>query len=240
VTACGGSSGSSPQAEVSQSVASGASIPQFWPLTGLKVPQHKSSALRHPVLVAKMDNTPSSQPQVGLSKADLVVEELVEGGLTRLAALSLRRGDVAQAAARWEESLAIFRAIGEQRSTAAPLRLLGRLVARHYGDYARADALLAESLRVWQDHDGVAGPIHSLLGCVDVALLRGEHERAARLLATAEAEIARCCGSLDTVTRRQLESDAAGLRQALSAAGLVADAERPLSLDAAIRYALEG
>jgi hypothetical protein len=33
-----------------------------------------------------MDNTFSSQPQVGLSKADMVVEELVEGGLTRLAA----------------------------------------------------------------------------------------------------------------------------------------------------------
>ena len=33
-----------------------------------------------------MDNTVSSQPQVGLSKADMVVEELVEGGLTRLAA----------------------------------------------------------------------------------------------------------------------------------------------------------
>jgi hypothetical protein len=33
-----------------------------------------------------MDNTASSQPQVGLSKADMVVEELVEGGLTRLAA----------------------------------------------------------------------------------------------------------------------------------------------------------
>jgi hypothetical protein len=38
------------------------------------------------VLVAKMDNTGSSAPQVGLSKADMVVEELVEGGLTRLAA----------------------------------------------------------------------------------------------------------------------------------------------------------
>src|SRR5262249_45304612 len=33
-----------------------------------------------------MDNTVSSRPQVGLSKADMVVEELVEGGLTRLAA----------------------------------------------------------------------------------------------------------------------------------------------------------
>jgi len=87
LTACGGSDSSSPAAaQPSQSVESGQSIPQFWPLTGLKVPENKTSALDHPVLVAKMDNTFSSQPQVGLSKADMVVEELVEGGLTRLAA----------------------------------------------------------------------------------------------------------------------------------------------------------
>jgi hypothetical protein len=87
LTACGGSSSSSPQSgESPQSVESGKSVPQFWPMTGLKVPASKSAALDHPVLVAKMDNTFSSQPQVGLSKADMVVEELVEGGLTRLAA----------------------------------------------------------------------------------------------------------------------------------------------------------
>jgi hypothetical protein len=86
LTACGGSDSSSPQADPSQSVESGASIPQFWPLTGLKVAANQTSALDHPVLVAKMDNTPSSDPQVGLAKADMVVEELVEGGLTRLAA----------------------------------------------------------------------------------------------------------------------------------------------------------
>ena len=33
-----------------------------------------------------MDNTEASAPQIGLGSADLVVEELVEGGLTRLAA----------------------------------------------------------------------------------------------------------------------------------------------------------
>jgi len=38
------------------------------------------------VLVLKMDNTASSAPQEGLGNADLVVEELVEGGMTRLAA----------------------------------------------------------------------------------------------------------------------------------------------------------
>jgi hypothetical protein len=86
LTACGGSSSSSPQADPSQSVEGGQSVPQFWPLTGEKVPEDKTASLDHPVLVGKMDNTESSQPQVGLSKADMVVEELVEGGLTRLAA----------------------------------------------------------------------------------------------------------------------------------------------------------
>jgi hypothetical protein len=56
-----------------------------WPLTGFIAPSVTSVRLRHPVLVAKMDNTESSRPQVGLSKADMVVEDLVEGGLTRLA-----------------------------------------------------------------------------------------------------------------------------------------------------------
>ena len=53
-----------------------------WPLTGLPA---KGPAPDHPVYVVKIDNTESSAPQVGLSKADLVTEELVEGGLTRLA-----------------------------------------------------------------------------------------------------------------------------------------------------------
>ncbi len=38
------------------------------------------------MIVTKVDNTSSSAPQVGLGSADLVVEELVEGGYTRLAA----------------------------------------------------------------------------------------------------------------------------------------------------------
>ncbi len=37
-------------------------------------------------MIVKVDNTADAQPQLGLSSADLVVEEMVEGGLTRLAA----------------------------------------------------------------------------------------------------------------------------------------------------------
>jgi len=41
----------------------------------------------HPALAVKIDNQQSARPQIGLDRADLVFEELVEGGLTRYAAL---------------------------------------------------------------------------------------------------------------------------------------------------------
>ena len=87
LTACSGGSSPSPQVHTPapQKTEGSQPVTQYWPLTGLKVPSNKTAELRHPVLVAKMDNTVSSQPQVGLREADMVVEELVEGGLTRLA-----------------------------------------------------------------------------------------------------------------------------------------------------------
>lgn len=59
--------------------------PATWPLTGLPVTGDQSVEKRRPVVVLKMDNVDASAPQSGLSQADLVVEEVVEGGLTRLA-----------------------------------------------------------------------------------------------------------------------------------------------------------
>lgn len=55
--------------------------PVLNPLTGLVLDEQPE----RPVLTVKMDNSTSSAPQVGLSAADLVTEELVEGGITRLA-----------------------------------------------------------------------------------------------------------------------------------------------------------
>jgi hypothetical protein len=69
-----------------QEVAEGSTLDSTWPLTGLPVEGDDSAAQTHPVLVTKIDNTESSSPQVGLGSADMVVEELVEGGVTRLAA----------------------------------------------------------------------------------------------------------------------------------------------------------
>lgn len=89
LTACGGndeSSSGGSDAPASQKVAGGSTLDATWPLTGLPVTGDQSASQDHPVLVTKMDNTYSSAPQLGLSHADMVVEELVEGGLTRLAA----------------------------------------------------------------------------------------------------------------------------------------------------------
>jgi hypothetical protein len=54
----------------------------IWPLTGRKL---VGDLPRHPVYVVKIDNSSASAPQIGLRSADLIVEELVEGGITRLA-----------------------------------------------------------------------------------------------------------------------------------------------------------
>jgi hypothetical protein len=88
LTGCGGEGDSqaSGLAPVAEQPNGKQADPATWPLTGEDVPDGKSAQQKHPVLVLKMDNTSSSAPQVGLGSADLVVEELVEGGMTRLAA----------------------------------------------------------------------------------------------------------------------------------------------------------
>ena len=99
---CGNDDGSddpSASGPEAQNVAAGAEIKATWPLTGLPVTGDDEAAQKHPVMVLKMDNTYASAPQVGLGSADMVVEELVEGGMTRLAAFYYSQipGDVGPA-----------------------------------------------------------------------------------------------------------------------------------------------
>ncbi|MGO4258424.1 DUF3048 domain-containing protein [Marmoricola sp. RAF53] len=77
-------SGGSGDEPVSQPTQGGTELAAVWPLTGLPAPEQTPD---HPVMIVKIDNTYASEPQVGLGKADMVVEELVEGGITRLATL---------------------------------------------------------------------------------------------------------------------------------------------------------
>ncbi len=83
----GGDDDGGPGSPDAQKITEGTRLDSIWPLTGLQVRGNQDAALRHPVMVLKMDNSTSSAPQVGLGQADLVVEELVEGGITRLAVM---------------------------------------------------------------------------------------------------------------------------------------------------------
>jgi len=64
-----------------------------YPLTGLPVTNPANA--HRPALSVKVDNAPSARPQTGLNDADLVTEELVEGGLTRFMA-TFQSHDTAQ------------------------------------------------------------------------------------------------------------------------------------------------
>ena len=87
LTGCNGES----QADVAdpprQDVTSGSQspppqAPPRSPLTGLPMQGGRPG---HGIYVVKVDNTALAEPQVGLSSADLITEEMVEGGFTRLA-----------------------------------------------------------------------------------------------------------------------------------------------------------
>jgi len=55
------------------------------PLTGL--PDPGGASLTRPALTVKIENTPEAMPQWGVNQADVVYEEIVNGGITRLAAV---------------------------------------------------------------------------------------------------------------------------------------------------------
>lgn len=55
------------------------------PLTGL--PDPSGTALTRSALTIKIENTPEALPQWGIDQADVVYEEIVNGGITRLAAV---------------------------------------------------------------------------------------------------------------------------------------------------------
>jgi Protein of unknown function (DUF3048) N-terminal domain/Protein of unknown function (DUF3048) C-terminal domain len=57
--------------------------PPVWPLTGLD----SGTAAPHPALAVKIENSVDARPQTGLNSADVVWEEVVEGGITRFVAV---------------------------------------------------------------------------------------------------------------------------------------------------------
>lgn len=58
-------------------------VPLVWPLTGVAAEE----VADRPALAVKIENAPQARPQTGLEQADVVWEEVVEGGITRFVAV---------------------------------------------------------------------------------------------------------------------------------------------------------
>lgn len=114
LTACGGGSGKAPgeagvdrpvveETEEPEEEPTGPELLGTWPLTGVQVwsePGAEESedpsaeeypgpvdAWEAPVLSIKIENSRASRPQDGLERADVVWEQMVEGGITRFVAM---------------------------------------------------------------------------------------------------------------------------------------------------------
>lgn len=57
--------------------------PVYWPLTGV---EGKEAKMQRPAVSVKIENAPEARPTRGLEHADIVWEEVVEGGITRFVA----------------------------------------------------------------------------------------------------------------------------------------------------------
>ena len=128
--------------------------------------------------------------------------------LHSLGNLALDLGDYPQARARYEASLALRRAAGDQRGVADSLNGLG-LVALDQGDQVRARALHAESLSIRRQQNDQHGVALSLYNLGRVATAEGNYPEARARFREA-------------VAIQQTMGDAAGVAYALFRLGVVA------------------
>jgi non-specific serine/threonine protein kinase len=95
--------------------------------------------------------------------------------------LAWRQGELGVARTLYDESLAIYREIGDQRGTAGSLNYLG-FMAREAGELGAARARFEESLTIYQELGEKGGTTWSLRGLGQVARDQGEYAAARALL----------------------------------------------------------
>ena len=81
----GGGGEAAPETVPTTAATTTTTAPPVFPLTGL--PANDPARLQRPALTVKIENHPSARPQAGLDLADVVYEEVVEGGQTRFLAV---------------------------------------------------------------------------------------------------------------------------------------------------------
>ncbi len=99
--------------------------------------------------------------------------------LDAASALATEQGDHQRAATLLEESLRLYRRLGDRRGAATATNILGSVALQ--GDYRRATALYEECLAARRDLDDPRGTAVALNNLGIVARYEGDHQRAAAL-----------------------------------------------------------
>lgn len=107
-------------------------------------------------------------------------------GLNSLGIIARYRGDYARAVSLGEESLVRLRELGDKSGVSLALNNLGLAVLR-LGEVPRARSLCLESLRIRRDLGDRRGIAEALESLAAVAQAQQQHEKAAELLAGAQA-----------------------------------------------------
>jgi tetratricopeptide (TPR) repeat protein len=160
--------------------------------------------------------------------------------LDSLGHMAYLRGDYPQAAAWYEESLTLWRELGNRRGSADSLDSLAQ-VALAQGDFARATALLEQTIALCRDLDYRSGLAWSLQHLGTAAGMIGWPERAARLWGAAEALHEPAGKTMRIIDQTCYERIRATVHSQLGEAAFVTalTAGSTLTRERAIAYALE-
>lgn len=144
------------------------------PLTGL--PPKAGQNPKRPAVAVKIDNVDVARPQRGMGKADIVVEELVEGGLTRLFAVfqcdSAARIEPIRSARSSDADLlallhgSVFAFSGANPAALPPIRAHGNAVMISYDVFGS-----------YFHRDGSRPAPHNVFSSTEVLLAAGQAHR---------------------------------------------------------------
>jgi predicted ATPase/DNA-binding SARP family transcriptional activator len=178
-----------------------------------------------------------------LSRADSAAPQLRADALTTLGVLAYRQGALDAAKAAWEESLELYRKLGDSTGVARSVGELGS-VAIGEGDYARAVALYEESAALFREAGDTMRLASVVANLGAVANMQGDFERGRPLIEEALA-LHREVGAKDDIalTLQNLGRVALQENRHLDAAQMLHESlelSRDLSYREMIAYGLEG
>ena len=158
--------------------------------------------------------------------------------IQKLCRTFLTKNDTARV--QHQESLAIFRVLGDKAHIASSLRILGNVI-KNEGDYGGARVLLEESLVLCRELGNSQWIAHSLEAFASLAVKEGQEERGVRLWGAARALRETISSPLPPNDREKQERDVAAAREALGEAVFTVAWERgrAMTWEQGIEYALE-